>query len=251
MNFGVKDTRKWSWSWSRSSFLSGSLFQGSLRFREIVDSSKREFTPMMFSVGGAVLIVASLLHSPTHLGLCKLRRHAFTPIALEVGPPDEPYSEEEEAAFRILEAEQAAQPEDMQCTARVVTNLVDATTECGKGALPDRFMMAMRAIRGEFSKLEPEADTERAQDSLLTALVNFPAAVTLRIVSRPLDESSATQLVSDVTLIGQSSGGAEVDVKLRGERRSIDLRLAAVPDAATLGVLREALKADDRVQMVF
>ena len=198
----------------------------------------------------AVLCVASLLHA-NRLGVCKLRRRAFTPVALEVGPPDEPYSEEEEAAFRILEAEQAALPEDMQCTARVVTNLVDATTECGKGALPDRFMMAMRAIRGEFSKLEPEADTERAQDSLLTALVNFPAAVTLRIVSRPLDESSAIQLVSDVTLIGQSSGGAEVDVKLRGERRSIDLRLAAVPDAATLGVLREALKADDRVQMVF
>ena len=183
--------------------------------------------------------------------LSATRKRAFTPVALEVGRPDEPYSEEEEAAFRILEAEQAVLPEDMQCTARVVTNLVDATTECGKGALPDRFMMAMRAIRGEFSKLEPEADTERAQDSLLTALVNFPAAVTLRIVSRPLDETSAIQLVSDVTLIGQSSGGAEVDVKLRGERRSIDLRLAAVPDAATLGVLREALKADDRVQMVF
>jgi hypothetical protein len=41
---------------------------------------------------------------------------------------------------------------------------------------------------------------------------------------------------------------------LRGAARPHDadhLRLAAVPDAATLGVLREALKADDRVQMVF
>ncbi len=203
----------------------------------------------------AVLCAASLLPSPlsgTPRPGVAIRNGRSSSRLLRCCDVGEPYSEEEEAAFQKLEAEQAALTDDnVECTGRVVTELVDATTECGKGALPDRFMMAMRAIRGEFSSLAPEADTERTQDSLLMALVSFPAAVTLRIVSRPLDDAGAAELVSDVTLIGESSGGAEVDVKPRGERRAIDLRLTAVPDAATLGVLREALKADERVQMVF
>ena len=142
--------------------------------------------------------------------------------------------------------------DDVECTGRVVTELVEADGQAS--ALPDRFLMAMRAIRGEFSEgIDPTADTEFAEDSLLDALTTWPAAVKLRIVSRKLAADEAVQLVSDVQALGGSVDGSslEVDVTERGERRAIDVRLSAVPDAATLSVLRSALKGDDRVQMVF
>jgi hypothetical protein len=78
--------------------------------------------------------------------------------------------------------------DSMDCSARIVSELVDTSGGDGKEALPDRFLMAVRAIRGEFSPPEGVADTERQEDSLTEALVTFPATVQLRVVSRPLEE---------------------------------------------------------------
>ena len=144
--------------------------------------------------------------------------------------------------------------DDLQCTGRLVSELVDRNGADGKGALPDRFMMAVRAIRGEFSPAEGATDTERTEDSLLTALMTWPANVKLRIVTRPLEVDQADAFVRDIEMLGEAvtdAGSFEVGVKVRGSRRSIDLMLSEVPDAASLSALRESLKADDRVQMVF
>lgn len=172
----------------------------------------------------------------------------------------------------------------MECSGRVVTELVDTTAPDGKGALPDRFMMAMRALRGEFSVLPEDADTETTEDAILSALVSFPAEIKLRIVSQPLEDAAADDLMDDIKQLGDSIGersrasiprrkppprrspshdctrsvplpaeGSSTTVQgtVRGRRRSIDFLLSAVPNAESLAALRATLKADARVQMVF
>ena len=140
--------------------------------------------------------------------------------------------------------------DNVSCSGRVVTELIDAET----GALPDRFMMAVRAIRGEFSPSDEAADTENAEDAITSALINFPAKVRLKIVSTPLgtaDEAKA--LGSDLSLLCKQLEGAgepELCSVERGSRRSYEL-IIDVPDAAALAVLRNALLEDERVQMVF
>jgi len=140
--------------------------------------------------------------------------------------------------------------EEIQSAGRVVTELVDATTPDGQGALPERFSLAVRALRGDFSVVDPSLDTERAEDSFLRAFTTWPTSVTLRIVSRPLEDGQAENLLRDLRTLGDGSS-VEVKMTSRGARCAIDLRLHGVPDATTLSVLRNAIKADDRVQMVF
>ena len=159
---------------------------------------------------------------------------------------------EVEAAYQMLEAEQQQlSDDDVECTGRIVTELVEA----GNKPLPDRFMLAMRAIRGEFSPEEATIDTERAEDTLTSALLNFPATVELRVVTQPLPvEEESAQLVSELNMMLESLEGAgapSVDVKERpGNRKAINFSLS-VPDASSLSMLREALKEDERVQFVF
>ena len=153
-----------------------------------------------------------------------------------------------------LDKDDGEADDNVECTGRVVTELVDATAQDGKGLLPDRFMIAVRAIRGEFSAADPNLDTEYAEDSFLSAFVQFPADVQLRIVSRPLEADEADALVRDISMLSaaiEGAGEAEVDVTLRGQRRAIDFRLSSVPDAASIAAVRTALKEDERVQMVF
>lgn len=138
--------------------------------------------------------------------------------------------------------------DNVECTGRIVTELKGIN-----GELPDRFMMAVRAIRGEFTPTEAERDTERADDLLTAALTSFPATVRLRVVSKALDDDAAEVLVGDLRQLVESAGGAQADVRVtpRGRRRSVDFELAEVPNLAALGALRGALKDDERVQMVF
>ena len=72
-------------------------------------------------------------------------------------------------------AEEAFAPDDsVQCSdGRIVTELQAAD----KTPLPDRFMMAVRAIRGEFSPDDAAEDHERVEDSITSALLSFPAKV--------------------------------------------------------------------------
>lgn len=57
----------------------------------------------------------------------------------------------------------------------------------------------------------------------------------------------------DIELLAESveAGEAQVRAITRGQRRSIEFSLSAVPDVRALSTLRAALKADERVQMVF
>ena len=141
--------------------------------------------------------------------------------------------------------------DDMQCSGgRIVTELRAAD----KTELPDRFMYAVRAIRGDFTQ-EGSVDTEYVEDSITSALLNFPATVTLRVVTKPMPSPEAADELRDQlsmlfsTLEG-AEGAPEVCETERGARRSFDFRLK-VPDAYSLSVLRNAIKEDERVQMVF
>ena len=110
--------------------------------------------------------------------------------------------------------------------------------EADKQPLPDRFVMAMRAIRGEFSPAEGAADNERTEDALTAALLSFPAKVTLRVVTRclggfepasdrwlsfshgahsipaarrPIDDAEAERFASELAaLVGSVSDAGEV-----------------------------------------
>ena len=123
-----------------------------------------------------------------------------------------------------------------------------------KTPLPDRFLMAVRAIRGDFSPADGLTDTERAEDMITGALTTFPATVRLRVVTRPLASASeADRLCEQLNLLLstlEGAGAPQVDVTDRGSRRSIDLRLR-VPNAASLALLRNAINEEACVQMVF
>ena len=131
-----------------------------------------------------------------------------------------------------LEDPSLASADDMECEARVVTELKDTVNNA---SLPDRFMMAVRAIRGEFSPSDETADTENAEDAITSALINFPAKVRLKIVSTPLGTAGeAEALGADLSLLCKQLEGAgepELCSVERGSRRSYELILD-VPDAA-------------------
>ena len=140
--------------------------------------------------------------------------------------------------------------DEVECTGRVVTKL----TETGGDALPDRFMMAMQAIRGEFTPEEGTEDTENADDAITNALTTFPAVVAIKVVTRPLEDPLvANELVNQLKLLASTIEGASdpaFKVTERGLRRSIGFELK-VPDAGSLATLRSCLKDDPRVHMVF
>ena len=75
-----------------------------------------------------------------------------------------------------LEDPSLASAGDMECGRRG-PELKDTVNNA---SLPDRFMMAMRAMRGEFS---PSSDTERDDGQILEAMVDFPADIDLKVVS--------------------------------------------------------------------
>ena len=168
-------------------------------------------------------------------------------------PDDDPDAAALEAAYEQLEAEQEELgADDCECTGRIVTELVETGSN---EALPDRFMFAMRAIRGEFTPEEGAADTERSSDAITAALLNFPTTVSLRVVTRPMaSDADAEELVRQLNVMLETLEGADapsVTVAPKpGNRRSLDFALR-VPDAGALTTLREALREDERVQFVF
>ncbi|KAL1524803.1 hypothetical protein AB1Y20_019683 [Prymnesium parvum] len=120
------------------------------------------------------------------------------------------------------------------------------------GALPDRFMIAVQAIRGDFSPPDDEPDDERQEDLIFQALTDFPATVQLKVVSRAVPEEQLDSLVKDVAKLCECVDATDAAWKAvrRGSRRSIALSIR-VPSALALAELRDALVKDPRVQMVF
>ncbi|KAL1524817.1 hypothetical protein AB1Y20_019697 [Prymnesium parvum] len=138
--------------------------------------------------------------------------------------------------------------DDMECEGRVVAELVAADG----GVLPDRFMIAVQAIRGDFSPPDDEPDDERQEDLIFQALTDFPATVQLKVVSRAVPEEQLDSLVKDVAKLCECVDATDAAWKAvrRGSRRSIALSIR-VPSALALAELRDALVKDPRVQMVF
>ena len=139
--------------------------------------------------------------------------------------------------------------DDMECEARVVTELKDTVNNA---SLPDRFMMAMRAMRGEFSP--SSGDTERDDGQILEAMVDFPADIDLKVVSQSLPAAEQQELVRQlgevVAALGPSAAAPKVTPR-PGDRISIAVTLPKVPSAAALAELRAGMLADERVKFVF
>ena len=139
--------------------------------------------------------------------------------------------------------------DDMECEARVVTELKDTVNNA---SLPDRFMMAMRAMRGEFSP--SSGDTERDDGQILEAMVDFPADIDLKVVSQSLPAAEQQELVRQLGEVVAALGPSAAEPKVTprpGDRISIAVTLPKVPSAAALAELRAGMLADERVKFVF
>ena len=139
--------------------------------------------------------------------------------------------------------------DDLECEARVVTELKDTVNNA---SLPDRFMMAMRAMRGEFSP--SSGDTERDDGQILEAMVDFPADIDLKVVSQSLPAAEQQELVRQLGEVVAALGPSAAEPKVTprpGDRISIAVTLPKVPSAAALAELRAGMLADERVKFVF
>lgn len=139
--------------------------------------------------------------------------------------------------------------DDLECEARVVTELKDTVNNA---SLPDRFMMAMRAMRGEFSP--SSGDTERDDGKILEAMVDFPADIDLKVVSQSLPAAEQQELVRQLGEVVAALGPSAAEPKVTprpGDRISIAVTLPKVPSAAALAELRAGMLADERVKFVF
>ena len=148
-----------------------------------------------------------------------------------------------------LEDPSLASADDMECEARVVTELKDTVNNA---SLPDRFMMAMRAMRGEFSP--SSGDTERDDGQILEAMVDVPADIDLKVVSQSLPAAEQQELVRQLGEVVAALGPSAAEPKVTprpGDRISIAVTLPKVPSAAALAELRAGMLADERVKFVF
>jgi len=148
-----------------------------------------------------------------------------------------------------LEDPSLASADDMECEARVVTELKDTVNNA---SLPDRFMMAMRAMRGVFSPAR--GDTERDDGQILEAMVDFPADIDLKVVSQSLPAAEQQELVRQLGEVVAALGPSAAEPKVTprpGDRISIAVTLPKVPSAAALAELRAGMLADERVKFVF
>ena len=157
---------------------------------------------------------------------------------------DDVDSAELEAAYAELEAGAGAgQPEDLECTGRIVTEL----QETGGGALPERMTVKMRALQGEFSPPEDVSDTERDNGMLLAGLVGFPTQLPLKVISQP--DVDVDGLVRDMTALATEDKPPSLTMR-PGGRASISFEVVC-KDASSLGDTRTALLQDPRIKMVF
>lgn len=137
---------------------------------------------------------------------------------------------------------------------------LDALPELGQGknALPERFGLKLRALRGEFSPKDAP-DTERDENSITKGLIGFPALLPVKVVSQKLDAEAQVALVEDLRKVCDAcyvetglyaSTEFEVTQRMGGAIASIAFTVR-VPSSDALTVLREEIKSDKRVKMVF
>lgn len=172
----------------------------------------------------------------------------------ESGAEDEDEDDEDALLERIIE----------EGTARATAGGSDASQPPPKHrdpvgnteALTDRFVMAARALRGEYDPEDASEDTE--QNSLLSALVDgYPASYTFTAVGKPAssDADGIAALVDElVRTVSAACDGAFVDAtvtpRLGGKFASVKLDTTVQSPEVVPEVLAR-LKADSRITMVF
>jgi hypothetical protein len=138
-------------------------------------------------------------------------------------------------------------------------NLVDARTGTAiNEAGASRFDVAVRAMRGEFSAPPGRADTERAESSILDALVTFPAPHDFNFVLRVDAAAGATPaaLAAEMAaLVDDVCGGAppaEASFKERKGGRFVSVAVRATVAAyEQVGRVFARLEGDARVVMKY
>ena len=131
-------------------------------------------------------------------------------------------------------------------------------------SLSQRFQMQVRALQGEYSPANEECDTEHSEGCILEGLVGFPCSMPVKVVINAPAEAGATlprsisdgvqalvgELCEICEEVGMKPSGLEVVPRLGGKVLSVAFDVRA-ESAAALSALRERIRADDRVRMVF
>ena len=132
----------------------------------------------------------------------------------------------------------------------------DPVSKEGEAPLTDRFLMAARALRGEFDPDESNNDTEENSQLLGAIIENYPAPFSFTAVGRSGgDDEGVRSLVDALTkVVSDSCDGAFVDVvatpRIGGKFASVRLTTDVQSPEMIQRVFAE-LRAVEAVKMAF
>ena len=132
----------------------------------------------------------------------------------------------------------------------------DPVSKEGEAPLTDRFLMAARALRGEFDPEESNNDTEENSQLLGAIIENYPAPFSFTAVGRSGgDDEGVRSLVDALTkVVSDSCDGAFVDVvatpRIGGKFASVRLTTDVQSPEMIQRVFAE-LRAVEAVKMAF
>ena len=105
------------------------------------------------------------------------------------------------------------------------------------GKPSDGFMMATRALRGEFDPVDAEVDNERSAQLFTSALMAYPATQSFTAVGKLREDQTPDFFTQSLVALVKAETGTDVscDVKSRLNGRYLSVRLhcqVASPDVA-------------------
>jgi len=121
--------------------------------------------------------------------------------------------------------------------------------------LTDRFLMAARALRGEFDPEDPDEDTDENSQLLHALVEEFPSLFSFTAVGKSGDDETRQELVEKLTtVVSHECDGAFVRVqvteRLGGRFASVRLTTTVQNPDMIQSVLEE-LRSVDKVKMAF
>ena len=132
----------------------------------------------------------------------------------------------------------------------------DPVSKEGEAPLTDRFLMAARALRGEFDPDESNNDTEENSQLLGAIIENYPAPFSFTAVGRSGGNDEGVRLLVDALtkVVSDSCDGAFVDVvatpRIGGKFASVRLTTDVQSPEMIQRVFAE-LRAVEAVKMAF
>ena len=132
----------------------------------------------------------------------------------------------------------------------------DPVSKEGEAPLTDRFLMAARALRGEFDPEESNNDTEENSQLLGAIIENYPAPFSFTAVGRSGGNDEGVRLLVDALtkVVSDSCDGAFVDVvatpRIGGKFASVRLTTDVQSPEMIQRVFAE-LRAVEAVKMAF